>query len=128
MLNYFKESVVWLNILTFWSPWSFFVCILSHVSCVWLFATQCTVACQASLSMGFSRQEYWNGLPSQQKIAQPTLSLYSGKHFSDGGNLFILVSMIWTGQVFLNHQIWVPFSLLYFTISSKRKLAISTFY
>ena len=22
-----------------------------------------TVACQASLSMGFSRQEYWNGLP-----------------------------------------------------------------
>ena len=23
----------------------------------------CSVACQASLSMGFSRQEYWNGLP-----------------------------------------------------------------
>ena len=23
----------------------------------------CTVACQAPLSMGFSRQEYWNGLP-----------------------------------------------------------------
>ena len=22
-----------------------------------------TVACQASLSMGFSRQEYWSGLP-----------------------------------------------------------------
>ena len=27
-----------------------------------LFATPWTVACQASLSMGFSRQEYWNGL------------------------------------------------------------------
>ena len=26
-------------------------------------ATPSTVACQASLSMGFSRQEYWNGLP-----------------------------------------------------------------
>ena len=26
-------------------------------------ATPRTVACQASLSMGFSRQEYWSGLP-----------------------------------------------------------------
>ena len=26
-------------------------------------ATPWTVACQASLSMGFSRQEYWSGLP-----------------------------------------------------------------
>ena len=33
---------------------------LSHVQ---LFATPWTVACQAPLSMGFSRQEYWNGLP-----------------------------------------------------------------
>ena len=30
---------------------------------VWLFATPWTVAYQASLSMGFSRQEYWSGLP-----------------------------------------------------------------
>ena len=27
------------------------------------FATPWTVACQAPLSMGFPRQEYWNGLP-----------------------------------------------------------------
>ena len=27
------------------------------------FATPCTVACQAPLSMGFSRQKYWSGLP-----------------------------------------------------------------
>ena len=33
---------------------------LSHV---WLFATPWTVAHQAPLSMGFSRQEYWSGLP-----------------------------------------------------------------
>ena len=31
-------------------------------SCVQLFATPWTVACQAPLSMGFSRQEYWSGL------------------------------------------------------------------
>ena len=30
--------------------------------CVQLFATPWTVACQAPLSMGFSRQEYWSGL------------------------------------------------------------------
>ena len=33
---------------------------LSHV---WLFLTPWTVACQAPLSIGFSRQEYWSGLP-----------------------------------------------------------------
>ena len=33
---------------------------LSHVR---LFASPWTVAYQASLSMGFSRQEYWSGLP-----------------------------------------------------------------
>ena len=30
---------------------------------IWLFATPWTAAYQAPLSMGFSRQEYWNGLP-----------------------------------------------------------------
>ena len=33
------------------------------LSQVWLFATPWTVAYQAPLSMGFSRQEYWSGLP-----------------------------------------------------------------
>ena len=36
---------------------------LSCFSCVQLFATLGTVACQAPLSVGFSRQEYWSGLP-----------------------------------------------------------------
>ena len=34
--------------------------LLSHVR---LFATPWTVDCQALLSMAFSRQEYWSGLP-----------------------------------------------------------------
>ena len=41
----------------------FHVCMLSQSSCVRLFAAQLTLACQAPLSMGFSRQEYWSGLP-----------------------------------------------------------------
>ena len=36
---------------------------LSRVSRVPLFATLWTVACQAPLSMGFPRQEYWGGFP-----------------------------------------------------------------
>ena len=39
------------------------MCILSHFSCVQLFATLWAVACQAPLSMGFPRQENWSGLP-----------------------------------------------------------------
>ena len=35
----------------------------SPFSCVQLAATQWTVGHQAPLSMGFSRQEYWSGLP-----------------------------------------------------------------
>ena len=37
--------------------------ILSHFSHVHLFATLWTVALQDLLSMRFSRQEYWSGLP-----------------------------------------------------------------
>ena len=36
------------------------VCMLSHVQ---LFMTVWTVGCQAPLSMGFSREEYWSELP-----------------------------------------------------------------
>ena len=38
-------------------------CVLSRFRCVQLFVTRWTVAHQAPLSTGFSRQEYWNGLP-----------------------------------------------------------------
>ena len=37
-------------------------CMLHPFSCVQLFATLWTEACQAPLSMGFSRQEYWRGV------------------------------------------------------------------
>ena len=39
-------------------------CMLSCFSCIRLFETLWTVVCQAPLSMGFSRQEYWSGVPS----------------------------------------------------------------
>ena len=36
---------------------------VKSLSCVQLLATPWTAAYQAPLSMGFSRQEYWNGVP-----------------------------------------------------------------
>ena len=56
--------------LIVWATWEALVvypwmceCVLSCFSRVWLFVTLWTVAHQAPLSMGFSRQEYWSGLP-----------------------------------------------------------------
>ena len=42
---------------------------MKSLSRVWLSVTPWTVAYQAPLSMGFSRQEYWNGLPLPSPIA-----------------------------------------------------------
>ena len=39
------------------------VCVCCRFSLVWFFVTLWTVAHQTPLSMGFSRQEYWSGLP-----------------------------------------------------------------
>ena len=49
-------------------------CVLSHFSHVRLSATPWTTACQAPLSMGFSRQEYWSGLPFPSPVIKYKLS------------------------------------------------------
>ena len=51
----------WIFLYALSTSWLLAVCV-SH-SVVSDSATPWTVACQASLSMGFSRQEYWSGLP-----------------------------------------------------------------
>ena len=55
------------------------VWVLSCFLCARLFVTLWTVACQASLSMGFSRQEYWNGLscPSPGYFPNPGIKAAS---------------------------------------------------
>ena len=49
------------------------------LSCVLLFATPWIVACQAPLSMGFSRQEYWSELafPTRGDLLDPGIELVS---------------------------------------------------
>ena len=51
--------------------WFPIVCMLSHFSHVQLFVTPLTIAHQGPLSMGFSRQKYWSGLPFPDPGALP---------------------------------------------------------
>ena len=39
------------------------VVVVQLLNCVWLLSRYGLLSCQAPLSMGFSRQEYWRGLP-----------------------------------------------------------------
>ena len=56
--------------------------VLSCFSCVRLCATLWTVACQGPLSMGFSRQEYWSGLPCPSPGNFPDTGIKSKSHAS----------------------------------------------
>ena len=64
--------------------WQYQLC--SHVQ---TFATLWTIAHQASLSMGFSRQEYWSGLPFPSSGDLPNPSIEPGSpalHLSQQGS------------------------------------------
>ena len=73
--------------------------LLSSFSCVRLFVTPWTVGCQAPLSMGFSRQEYWSGLPfpSPGNLPDPGIEpAYLTSLALVGG--FFLTSAAWEAQ------------------------------
>ena len=55
------RTLEWVAI-SFSSAWKWKVKVKS-LSCVWLLVTPWTAAYQAPLSMGFSRQKYWSGVP-----------------------------------------------------------------
>ena len=65
-----------------WGLWEVLVKSLSHVR---LFATLWTVAYQAPPSMGFSRQEYWSGLPfpSPGDLPDPGIEPWSPEFQAD---------------------------------------------
>ena len=68
---------------TFWECLFFqsllLLLLLSCFSHVWLFTTPWTITCQAPLSMEFSRQEYWSGLPYTPTLQMRKLRLRAGK-------------------------------------------------
>ena len=75
---------------------------LSHFSHVQLFATLWTVACQAPLSMGFSRQEYWSGLPYPPP----------GDLLNSGTEPAALMSPALAGGLFNTSATWQAFFIL----------------
>ena len=52
-------------------------------------ATPWTVTCQSPLSMGFSKQEYWNGLPFPSPGDRPNPGI-------EPGSPALLVDSLWT--------------------------------
>ena len=60
------RTLEWVAI-SFSKAWKWKVKVKS-ISCVWLLATPWTAAHQVPPSMGFSRQEYWSGLPLPSPI------------------------------------------------------------
>ena len=65
--------------------WWVTVCVLSRFSHAQFFVTPWTIALQALLSMGFSRQEYWCGLPFPSPGDLPNLGTESGSPALAGG-------------------------------------------
>ena len=72
------------------------VCMLSHVQ---LFVIPCTIARQAPLSMGFSRQEYWSGL----------LFPSPGIFLSQGLNSHLLLLLHWQADSLALRHLGNPF-------------------
>ena len=67
-----------------------FWCVQSRFGYVWLFVSLWTIACQASLSWRFSRQESWSGLPcsSSGDLPDPGIEPMSLKSPALAGKLF----------------------------------------
>ena len=61
--------------ISFSNAWKWKVKVKS-LSCVWLLATPWTAAQQAPPSMGFSRQEYWSGVPLPSPTSAYLTNIY----------------------------------------------------
>ena len=97
--------------ISFSSAWKWKVKVKS-LSRVWLLVTPWTAAYQAPPSMGFSRQEYWSGLPlpSPWKTLDTVFSvLPSLHHHSEGYSFTDVLSIVlsWLLVLFLFLKLWL---------------------
>ena len=81
-----------------------------ELSCVWLFVTPWTVACQAPLSMEFSRQDYWSVLPFPSTGIPHTL-LYCTLHIL---HFFLQIEDLWQSYIRQAHQDHFPTAFSHF--------------
>ena len=86
---------------------------VNSLSRVRLFATPWTVAYQAPLSMGFSRQECWSGLPFPSPGGLPNTGIKSGSLSlqadtlpSELGPLLIAALMTWNSDCVDHNKLW----------------------
>ena len=86
----FREASIWNALI------SMHACMLRHFSSAQLFATLWNVAHQAPLSMKFSRQEYWSGLPCPP----------SGNLPNSGVEPLSLRSLVLAGEFFIASTTW----------------------
>ena len=70
------------------------------LSCVWLFATLWTVAHQVPLSVEFSRQEYWSGVPfpTTRELPNPGIEPTSLSSRAIAGRFSTTVLPAWVGM------------------------------
>ena len=109
------------------------VCVLSHFSRARLFAILWTVAHHTPLSMGFSRQEDWSGLPCPPPgdLLDPVIklafllflrwqagSLLLTSLGKTQWNYIVLQIDVWVGDVFL-WPVWVSIFCCRITLSNR---------
>ena len=105
-------------------------------SCVWLFATLCTIAHQAPLSLGFSRWEYWSGvvMSSSRGSSWPRdytrVSCIAGGFFTTepprkphythylGIDAWSCVFFFFFATYFIPHWSWLQIMFIYYLSSS----------
>ena len=87
-------------------------------SCVQLFAMLWTVALQAPLSLGFSRQEYWNGLPCHPPgdLPNPGTEHVSLTSSALAGGFFT-TSATWEAHNIIISS-WIPFLCLFYHVQT----------
>ena len=94
-----------IGIITFIAQFFYFwnMCVLSHFSHVQLFVTLWTIACQAPLFMGFSRQEYWSGLPCLPLGNLPDSGIKPASLISPAlAYGFLTINTTWETHIFWN--------------------------
>ena len=77
---------------------------------VWLSVTLWTVARQVPLSMGFSRQEYWSGLPfpSPGDLPDPGVEHWPSALAARFFTIWAIREALLTAEVSLGEQQWAP--------------------
>ena len=89
------------------------------LSCVRLLATPWTAAYQAPPSMGFSRQEYWSGVPLPSPNKFWGFFIYSGSKFSIRYMICKYFSLWSLNGIFQRAEIWNFYKVQFIRVSFK---------